>query len=144
MEAIETVLDLGLLARIQERRLENILFDLTLHTSPGGASISGYNLFNVHVGFRDHEGEMVNGWPTDQEVDVSDVDQSLIAGGALTFYNRQAANLPLQNFICPEVSTTGIIKFCKPLTSASLERRSLHCVWRKFIHKSYPSNSRSR
>ncbi len=37
-----------------------------------------------------------------------------------------------------------IIKFCNPLMSASLERRSLHHVWCKFIHKSRSSNSRSR
>ncbi len=36
-----------------------------------------------------------------------------------------------------------IIKFCKPLTSASLERRSLHREQHKFIHKSRPCNSRS-
>ncbi len=37
-----------------------------------------------------------------------------------------------------------IIKSSKPLTSASLEGRSFHLIWRKFIHKSRPSNSRSR
>ena len=41
-------------------------------------------------------------------------------------------NYFLYNCISP------IIKFCKPVTSASLERWSLHRVRRNFIHKSRP------
>ena len=37
-----------------------------------------------------------------------------------------------------------IINYCKPLTNASLERQSLHCVQRKFIHKSRTSNRGSQ
>ena len=62
------------------------------------------------------------------------VDRAIFSGD----WNTTIISIIL--YITNVKSKPTIIKFCKPSTSASLERRSLHRVRRKFIHKSRPIN----